>query len=85
MTLGVIDFFAFWNELFISMIFLRSHNVRVITPVIAGLQVSNRMGRITNWPLLFSGMLVSISISLLVYFIFQNKLTKGLTMGALKG
>jgi len=84
-TLGVIDFFYFWNELFISMIFLRSDNVRVITPAIARLQVSTRMGMATNWPLLFSGILVSISIPLLVYFVFQNKLTKGLTMGALKG
>lgn len=84
-TLGVIDFFYFWNELFISMIFLRSNKVRVITPAIARLQVASRSGRITDWPLLFCGILVSIIIPLLVYFIFQKKLAKGITMGALKG
>jgi len=85
LTLGVINFFDFWNELFISMIFLRSHEVRVITPAIAQLQASAKAGRVTDWPLLFSGVLVSIIIPLLIYFIFQRRLAEGITMGALKG
>ncbi len=85
-SLGVIEFFYFWNELFISMIFLRRNIVRVITPAIAMLQVSSRIGGpLTDWPLLFSGILISIIIPLLVYFVFQRKLVEGLMTGALKG
>ncbi len=85
LTLGIISFFDFWNELFISMIFLRKHEVRIITPAIAQLQASAKAGRVTDWPLLFSGILVSIIIPLLIYFIFQRRLAEGITMGALKG
>ena len=85
LTLGIISFFDFWNELFISMIFLRKHSVRIITPAIAQLQASAKAGRVTDWPLLFSGILVSIIIPLLIYFIFQRRLAEGITMGALKG
>jgi ABC-type glycerol-3-phosphate transport system permease component len=83
--LSVLNFFSFWNELFLSMIFLQKQNMRVVTPGIASLQETAKSGRLTDWPLLFLGMLISMIIPFIIYFIFQNRLAKGITVGAIKG
>lgn len=83
-TLATLNFFGIWNELFISMIFLRNSKVRVVTPAVAALQVSTKGGKVTDWPLLFSGILLAIIVPLIVYVITHNRLSKGITMGALK-
>ncbi len=83
-TLGTLNFFSFWNELFLSMIFLRSSEVKVVTPAIAALQTAARGGRMTDWPLLFAGMLLSIIVPLIVYFITHRRIARGMTIGALK-
>ena len=84
-TLVVINFFSIWNELFISMIFNRSKNSRLITSGIALYQDVARVGsQLTNWPLIFTGMILSLVIPFIVYFLFQNKIASGLTVGAIK-
>ena len=85
-TLAVLNFFGFWNELFVSFIFNHSPESRLITPGIAMLQTSARdSGRLTDWTLIYAGIVLSLLIPFTVYFVFQRRLATGITLGAVKG
>jgi N-acetylglucosamine transport system permease protein len=85
-TLGVLDFFGTWNELLISLIFNQKSTTRLITPGLALFQQAQKAGAggLTQWPLIFSGIIMSLIIPITIYIIFQNKIASGLTIGALK-
>jgi len=85
-ALAVINFFAYWNELFMALIINRDPQSRIVTPFISLFNQEQRVGaELPNWPLIFDASLISIIIPLLVYLILQNKLVEGLTVGAIKG
>ncbi len=85
-TLAVLNFFGFWNELFVSYIFNHTKESRLVTSGIAMLQaVARAGGGITDWTLIYTGILLSLIIPFMVYFIFQRRLSTGITMGAVKG
>ena len=85
-TLAVLNFFGFWNELFVSFIFNHSPESRLITSGIAMLQTSARdSGRLTDWTLIYAGIVLSLMIPFTVYFVFQRRLATGITLGAVKG
>jgi ABC-type glycerol-3-phosphate transport system permease component len=85
-TLGVLDFFGTWNELLLSLIFNQKSTTRLITPGLALFQQAQKAGAggLTQWPLIFSGIIMSLIIPITIYIIFQNKIASGLTIGALK-
>ena len=85
-AIAIINFFWCWNDLFIALIFNRTHISRLITPFIAIFNEETRAGlSFTNWPLIFNGSIISLIIPLIIYMIFQNRLVEGLTVGAVKG
>lgn len=84
-TLGVIDFFICWNDFFVPLVFNQDAKSKLITPGIALFQqLEQSAGEISNFPLIFTGVIISSIIPLIVYFIFQNRIAAGLTVGALK-
>ena len=84
-TLAVLNFFGSWNELIIALVFNHNNDSRLITPGISMFQQVARAGaRLTNWPLIYTGIILSLIIPFIVYFIFQNKIVAGITAGAVK-
>lgn len=84
-TLGVLEFFGNWNELLIALIFNSSNKSRLVTPGIALFQQVAKTGsKLTEWPLIYTGMVISLIIPFIIYFIFQNRIAAGLTVGAVK-
>lgn len=84
-TLAVLNFFGSWNELIIALVFNHETKSRLITPGISMFQQLARAGaRLTNWPLIYTGIVISLIIPFIVYFIFQNKIVAGITAGAVK-
>ena len=84
-TLGVLDFFTNWNELFVALIFNSSSNSKLITPGIALFQQIAKPGlKLTDWPLIYTAVILSLIIPFIIYFIFQNRIASGITVGALK-
>jgi len=81
-TYSVLCFFVFWNELFLSMIFLRDVNVRTVTPGMA--MIKQGVTKLTDWPLIFSAVIPTLIIPIAIYIMFQNRLASGITIGALK-
>ena len=80
-----INFFWMWNELFMSMIFNRTGDSRLITPYLGLYKTVVGIGDYTNWPVVFTGSVISLLIPLLVYFVLQNRIVEGLTAGTVKG
>jgi alpha-glucoside transport system permease protein len=84
-TLGVLNFFSNWNELIVALVFNSSNGSKLITPGIALYQQVARAGaKLTEWPLIYTGIILSIIIPFIIYFIFQNRIASGITVGALK-
>lgn len=85
-TLGVLDFFGTWNELLVSLIFNQKSTTRLITPGLSLFQQAQKAGAggLTQWPLIFTGIIMSLVIPITIYIIFQNRIASGLTIGALK-
>ncbi len=79
--LAIIFYFIMsWNDLFTPMIFLTKMEKRTVMVALASL-----MGRYSGSPTYqFAGLLLSAIPALIVYFIFQRNIIRGLSMGAIK-
>jgi ABC-type glycerol-3-phosphate transport system permease component len=79
-TLAILNFLSFWNELLYSMLFLQKGSMQTMTVAVATL-----MGRNTyNMPLLMTGLLINCIPVILIFLIFQRYIQKGITVGAVK-
>jgi raffinose/stachyose/melibiose transport system permease protein len=79
--LSIIFYFIMsWNDLFTPMILLTKMDKRTVMVALAAL-----MGRYSGSPTYqFAGLLLSAIPALVVYFIFQRNIIRGLSMGAIK-
>ncbi len=80
LTLGIFNFLWMWNELLFSLLILQDDSVRTLMVGVANL----RGQYMTNIPLLSAGLFVAAAPVLVVFFLFQSQLAKGLTAGAVK-
>jgi len=84
-SLGVINFFSYWNEFFMPLLFNHTEDSRLVTVAIAIFRRAQVEGQpMTNWPVIFTGMILSLIIPFIVYLIFQRRLQSGITVGAVK-
>jgi raffinose/stachyose/melibiose transport system permease protein len=79
-TLVILDFLATWNEFLLAQIFLTSDDLKTVTTGI----MSFRGEHSTNYPLMMSGVLLSVLPVLIVYIMFQKHFVNGFG-GAVKG
>ena len=82
-TVSIFNFINVWNEFFWSLVLLRSGRLYTMA---RGLQTLFwNMSTESRWTELFAG-LVIVMLPLVIVFIFlQDRITEGLTVGALKG
>ena len=80
LTLGIFNFLWMWNELLFSLLILQDESVRTLMVGVANL----RGQYTTNIPLLSAGLFLAATPVLVVFFLFQSQLAKGMTMGAVK-
>ena len=79
-TLVILNFLTFWNELLYSMLFLQTESTRTLT-----VEITTSIGRYTsNMPLLMTGLMINCIPTILIFIIFQNQIAKGVTAGAVK-
>lgn len=82
-SVTIISFLQNWNEFFYALVLIHSPD-RMTLPL--GLfQLGQAAEYGTNWVTLFAGMMITVVPVLLVFALMQNRVTKGLTAGALKG
>lgn len=82
-VVGIMQFVAIWNDFLYSLLVLKSENMRTATLAIATL--SQRTQQATLYGPLFAGIVVVTVPPVLLYFIFQRRLTSGLLSGSIRG
>ncbi|MBJ6361490.1 carbohydrate ABC transporter permease [Paenibacillus sp. GCM10012307] len=79
-TLAILNFLGFWNELLYAMLFLQDSSKQTMTVAVATLSGGVRK----NYPMLMSGLLLNSVPVIVIFLLFQNQIQKGITMGAVK-
>jgi ABC-type glycerol-3-phosphate transport system permease component len=79
-AMATLNFLWLFNELLFGLLLMQQDEVRTLPVGLATLQGQNT----TPVPLLASGLLISLVPVLIVFFIAQRELARGLTLGAVK-
>lgn len=82
-TAAIFNFVGLWNEYLFALVFIHSEEKKTLPLGLAS--VSMQAQYKTDFGLLFAGLVIVILPTLMVYLVLQNRLTKGITVGALKG
>jgi len=80
-TIGIIQFFACWNEFSFSLILINDNSLKTI-PV--GLTMFKGPYQ-TEYPKMMTGMFVAMLPAMILYFSFSGKIIQGMVAGAVKG
>lgn len=80
LTLGIFNFLWMWNELLFALLILQRDTARTLMVGVANL----RGQYTTSIPLMSAGLFLAALPVLIVFFIFQSQIQKGMTMGAVK-
>jgi multiple sugar transport system permease protein len=79
-TMATLNFLWLYNELLFALLLMQDADKRTVPVGLALLQGQNT----TPVPLLASGLLISLGPVLVVFFVAQRELARGLTVGAVK-
>jgi len=85
-TVGIFSFLGTWNEFFMAFMFLSgegSDALRTLPLGLANITIVSQYR--SDWGMAFAGLVLMMMPTLLVYSVLQQHLTKGITMGAMKG
>jgi N-acetylglucosamine transport system permease protein len=82
-TVVIFSFFAFWNEFPLAMTLISSDSKKTLPIGLANLMEVQRYA--TDWGALFAGLVIVLVPTIIVYMLTQDKLTKGMQLGGLKG
>ncbi|TFB18473.1 carbohydrate ABC transporter permease [Filobacillus milosensis] len=82
-TVTIMNTIQFWNEYFMALIFLQSEGNYTLALAID--YISNEAQYTNAWGTLFASLVIAIIPVIILYAIFQRRITKGMTEGAIKG
>ena len=85
-TVGIFSFLSTWNEFFMAFMFLSgegSQHLRTLPLGLANITIVSQYR--SDWGMAFAGLVLIMTPTLVVYGFLQQYLTKGITVGALKG
>lgn len=80
-TVFIFNFVSIWNDLTWPLLFVRADNAKTLP--IALLRFQGEFT--TNYPVLFSGVIMAVLPMLILYLFLQRYFVEGLTVGAVKG
>ncbi|SDK00773.1 carbohydrate ABC transporter permease [Sediminibacillus albus] len=82
-TVTIMNAIQFWNEYFMALIFLQSEENYTLALAID--YISNEAEYTNAWGTLFASLTIAIIPVIILYAIFQRRIAKGMTEGAIKG
>lgn len=82
-TVSIMNCIQFWNEYFMALIFLQSKENYTLALAID--YISNEAQYTNAWGTLFASLVIAILPVIILYIIFQRRIAKGMTEGAIKG
>lgn len=81
-TLGIYTFLTSWNEYLWPLLVTNDNSVRTVQ---VGLKMMRAEETSNNWPMIMAAVIMVILPTVLIIFLGQKMLQKGLTSGSLKG
>lgn len=81
-TVGLVQFFFFWNDLLLALTFANSGNLQTLQ--LALLNFNGNFGT-TQYGPLFAAVSINVFALLVIYLVLNQQIQKGLTSGAVKG
>ncbi|WP_226580723.1 carbohydrate ABC transporter permease [Halobacillus litoralis] len=82
-TVTIMNMIQFWNEYFMALIFLQTEENYTLALAID--YISNETQYTNAWGTLFASLVIAIIPVIVLYAIFQRRIVKGMTEGAIKG
>lgn len=82
-TVAIFNFLGLWNEYLFGLVFLTSDRLKTLPLGLASMSIQAQYK--VDFGLLFAGLVIAMLPTLFVYLVLQEKLTKGITVGAVKG
>lgn len=82
-VIGLMQFISVWNEFLYGLLILKSDHLQTATLALA--EMSRRTQAATIYGPLFAGIVVVTIPTIVLYFIFQRRLTSGLLSGSIRG
>ncbi len=82
-TAAIFNFLGIWNEYLFALVFINTESKSTLPLGLAS--VSMQAQYRSDFGLMFAGLVIVLAPTLVVYMLLQRRLTKGITVGALKG
>lgn len=82
-TVAIFNFLGLWNEYLFGLVFLQSDGLKTLPLGLASISMQAQYK--SDFGILFAGLVITMVPTLLVYIFLQERITKGITLGALKG
>ncbi|OZU88838.1 sugar ABC transporter permease [Virgibacillus indicus] len=82
-TVTIMNAIQFWNEYFMALIFLQTEGNYTLALAID--YISSEAQYTNAWGTLFASLVIAIVPVIILYAIFQQRIAKGMTEGAIKG
>jgi cellobiose transport system permease protein len=82
-VIGINQFIAVWNDFLYGLLMLQKAELRTVTVALA--EISQRPSQAIPYGALFAGIVLATLPTIIIYFIFQRRLTSGILEGSLKG
>lgn len=82
-TVTIFNFLSVWNEYFYSMLLLTDPGKMPLSAGLYNLKSQQQMSM--DWAALFAGVVILVIPTLIMFFVAQKQIAKGITAGAVKG
>jgi N-acetylglucosamine transport system permease protein len=82
-TINIFNFLYVWNDYLFPLVLTTTDTKRTLSVGVALLSETAQFE--TDWGTLFAGITIIMIPTIIVYMIFESKITEGITAGALKG
>lgn len=82
-TAAIFNFIGLWNEYLFALVSVNAADKKTLPLGLASVSMQSQYK--TDFGLLFAALVITIAPTLLVYILLQGRLTRGITVGALKG
>jgi len=82
-TAAIFNFLGIWNEYLFALVFVNTPDKKTLPLGLASVTMQAQYK--TDFGLMFAGLVIILVPTLLTYAVLQRQLTRGITVGALKG
>jgi N-acetylglucosamine transport system permease protein len=82
-TITIFNFLGIWNEYMLALFLLRSPDKFTVPLGLYNLKVTQQYA--ADWTGLFAGLVIVMIPTIVFFLILQGRITRGMTVGALKG